>query len=515
MAFSPAEHKKAQGDQARPTLLWLRRDLRLADHPALASALYAGRPVIPVYIWDEVDAALLGAAPRWRLARSLEALAADIKALGGRLILRKGAAEPTLRALIEETGAVAVHWSRYYEASAINRDKAVKSALKSGGVEARSFEGFLLREPFETTTKTGGFFKVYTPFQKAFSADYTPADALQRPSTWPAPSQWPESLDLSDLPLEAAMDRGAAVLARTVRAGETAALERLSRFVGGPEVGDDLSGLAAYHDRRDRLDLSGTSGLSQHLTLGEISPRRAWLAASAAVEREPKAEAGAAVFLKELIWREFAWHLAFHTPEIRSGNWRPEWDAFEWSDDPDAGGAPSPELSAWRQGRTGVAVVDAAMREIYVTGVMHNRARMIVGSYLTKNLLVHWRAGERWFADCLVDFDPASNAMGWQWVAGSGPDAAPFFRIFNPDTQAERFDPQGRYRARWLPERGEAGRSEALALDAAPEVDGAAFFEACPRSWGLSPADPAPLPSLDLKAGRERALAAYQTLRRA
>lgn len=488
-----------------PTLLWLRRDLRLEDHPALQAAIDAGAPVIPVYIFDEVDGSQLGAAPRWRLSQSLRKLEASIAQLGGRLVLRRGGALATLRALIAETGARRVFWSRLYGADSIKRDSAVKAALSEMGIEVRSFEGFLLREPFRTAPKTGPFYKVYTPFMKALRAELSVASPILAPSRWPALDGPPPASETIDaLGLESAMARGAPIVARYAQVGEAAAAARLDVFLE--------TGLGAYHARRDRLDLrDATSRLGQNLAFGEISPRRVWRAAEARVAADGGARDGAKTFLDEIIWREFAWHLAHHTPRLRNGNWRSEWDAFPWRGEAEAGG----EIDAWRRGRTGVPVIDAAMRELYVTGTMHNRARMLVGSYLTKNLLVDWRVGERWFADHLIDFDPASNAMGWQWVAGSGPDAAPFFRIFNPETQAEKFDPQGAYVARWLPEAAPAqptfgAAAETAALDVA---EGRFFFDACPLSWALSPEDPYPKPMLSLKHGRERALAAYQTLR--
>jgi deoxyribodipyrimidine photo-lyase len=230
-----------------------------------------------------------------------------------------------------------------------------------------------------------------------------------------------------------------------------------------------------------------------NLTYGEISPRMVWHAAWQALHAGAQ---GAEVFLKELVWREFAWHLAWHTPRLLDANWRPEWDRFPWRGD-------NEDAKRWRRGMTGEPIVDAGMRELYVTGTMHNRVRMMVASYLTKHLMTHWRIGQRWFADCLIDWDPAANALGWQWTAGSGPDAVPFFRIFNPATQAEKFDPEGAYR-RWFIAgwNGEAAHADALA-----------YFDAAPRRWGLSAADAYPEAIVDLKAGRERALEAYQRLR--
>jgi deoxyribodipyrimidine photo-lyase len=311
-------------------------------------------------------------------------------------------------------------------------------------------------------------------------------EPLAAPAQLPAPASWPASDSLADWGLGRAMRRGAAVLGARVQAGETAALDRLHAFLGGP--------VATYADRRDRLDLPATSGLSDALATGEISPRTVWHAAQAALAR---GAAGAETFLKEIVWREFAYHLLWHTPHIAERNWREEWDSFPWSGDSEA-------AERWRRGMTGEPVIDAAMRELYVTGRMHNRARMLVASYLTKHLLTDWRLGEAWFRDCLIDWDPASNAMGWQWAAGSGPDAAPFFRIFNPASQAEKFDPDGAYRRGWVAE-----------LSPRPGADALAFFDAAPKSWGLRPGQPYPKPLVDLKTGRERALAAYKSLRAA
>jgi deoxyribodipyrimidine photo-lyase len=240
------------------------------------------------------------------------------------------------------------------------------------------------------------------------------------------------------------------------------------------------------------LDKDGTSGLSENLTHGEISARVCWHAGLRAMA---EGKAGAETFLKEVIWRDFAYHLIYHTPHITSRSWRPEWDGFAWNTD-----ATHPDVQAWMRGRTGLQAIDAAMREMYVTGRMHNRARMLVASYLTKHLLTHWKIGMDWFAECLVDWDPASNAMGWQWSAGSGPDATPYFRVFNPETQAEKFDPLGRYRRAWLAE-----------ISSQPPASALSFYEAIPRHWGLSPQDGYPAqPVVDAATGRRRALDAYE-----
>lgn len=465
-----------------PILWWVRRDLRLADNPGLAAAAASGRPVIPVFLDDEAVAAL-GAAPRWRLEAGLAAFAAALDSLGSRLILRKGPALPALERLISETGAGAVWWGRLYDPTAKARDTEVKAALKARGLDARSFAGHLLHEPWTVETGSGGFYRVYTPYWKAV-AGRDPDVPLRAPERIPAPAAWPASDRLADWRLGAAMNRGAAVVARHACVGEAAAQGRLGAFIANT--------VAGYAEARDRPDLPGTSKLSENLSLGEISPRTAWHAGQRArAEGKP----GAETFLKELVWREFSYHLLHHTPHIATRNWRSEWDHFPWQGD-------SAAAERWRRGMTGEPFVDAAMRELHVTGTMHNRGRMIVASYLTKHLLTHWKIGLDWFADHLIDWDPAANAMGWQWAAGSGPDATPYFRIFNPATQADKFDPKRAYRHRFIAE-----------LSPRPGAEALSFFDAVPRSWQLDPEAPYPSPLIDLAEGRKRALAAYQQAR--
>jgi deoxyribodipyrimidine photo-lyase len=463
-----------------PLILWVRRDLRLDDNPMLAAATADGRPLIPLFIADELVTGI-GAAPRWRWGLGVAAFAAALARRGSRLILRRGPALEVLRALVAETGASGVWWARLYDAPAVARDTAVKAALKAAGIEARSFPGHLLVEPWEVATRSGEPFKVYTPFWRAVSARDWPAP-LAAPRALRPPASWPATDRLEDWRLGAAMNRGAAVVAPHLAVGEAAAQARLAAFLA--------QGLADYASQRDRVDRPGTSGLSENFTYGEIGPRRAWAAVQARLAARP-GDPGPETWAKELVWREFAHHLAYHTPRLLTGNWRPEWDAFPWRPD-------NPDAERWRRGLTGEPIVDAGMRELYVTGRMHNRVRMIVASYLTKHLLTHWKVGLDWFAETLVDWDPASNAMGWQWVAGSGPDAAPYFRIFNPATQAEKFDPDRRYRRAWIAE----GQAD-------PPATARAFFAAVPRSWGLSAAAPYPRPLVDLAEGRARALAAY------
>lgn len=463
-----------------PILMWFRRDLRLSDNPALHAAAETGRPVIPVFLNDEC-VAKLGAAPKWRLGLGVDALAHALRERGSRLVLRRGPAYDALRALAAQTGARSVWWGRLHDPDSKRRDTGVKAALRADGLDARSFGGHLLFEPWQVQTGQGRFYQVYSPYWRAVRDREVP-EPLPAPSRLPVPETWPDSDRLCDWALGRAMNRGAEVVAQHVTVGEAAAQARLGAFVA--------QRIEHYQARRDFPALQATSGLSENLSLGEISPRRVWHAGQRALA---EGKAGAETFLKEIVWREFAWHLIHHTPHITERNWRDGWDSFAWRTTPDDG------FLRWQQGRTGIVMIDAAMRELYVTGTMHNRCRMLVASYLTKHMLMHWKLGMDWFADCLIDWDPASNAMGWQWAAGSGPDAAPYFRIFNPDTQAEKFDRAGDYRRRWLAE-----------FSPDPPSDARDFYRAIPRSWALSPDMPAPEPLVGLAQGRARALAAYE-----
>ena len=461
-----------------PLILWFRRDLRLADHPMLAAALRAGCPLIPVFVLDPETEAL-GAAPKFRLGLAIASFVEALERLGTRLILRRGPATQVLRDLCAETGALGVMWSRLYDPVSKARDQGVKAALKAEGRVAVSHAGHFLHEPWTVQTGQGASYRVYTPFSKALWSRPVPP-AAPPPRHWPSPEFWPASDRLERWHLCRAMQRGAAVVLPHQTVGEAAAQDRLARFLEGP--------IGTYKARRDYLGEDATSGLSENLALGEIGPRQVWHAGWRAMQ---DGAPGAEHFLKELLWREFAGHLMYHSPQMATQNWRPDWDAFPWRGD-------NPDAEAWRRGQTGEPLVDAAMREMYVTGRMHNRARMIAASYLTKHLLTHWRVGLDWFAECLTDWDPASNAMGWQWVAGSGPDAAPYFRIFNPATQAETWDKDGSYRRRWLAE-GQSNPPQ-TALD---------YYRAAPLAWRLDPAAPSPRPIIVLSEGRARALASF------
>ncbi len=467
-------------ENSKPIILWFRRDFRLSDHPALFEASKSGRPIIPVFVYDEV-VETFGAAPKWRLGQAVDYFVDHLSQTGSKLILRRGNAAEVLLALARQTGAQDVWWIRAYDPDAILRDSSVKKTLKASGLGARSFHGHVLFEPWAISTNQGGYFKVYSPMWRAVKDIEVPApepasDVLR------VPEVWPDSENIKDWDLGIEMNRGAQVLASKACVGETAAFERLDDFLKD-RIGE-------YKIRRDYLAEHATSHLSENLAWGEIGPRTVW---HAGLRAHQEGLRGAEHFLKELVWREFAYHLVYHTPRITRDNWRPEWDSFPWSEVDDEA------VLRWKQGRTGVGLVDAAMREMYVTGHMHNRARMIVASYLTKHMMKHWRIGQKWFEDCLIDWDPAANAMGWQWVAGSGPDAAPYFRIFNPETQAQKFDPGERYIQRFVAE---------IAPEPGPEA--LAFFDVCPRIWGLSPNDRYPKPIVGLAEGRLRALAAYQ-----
>lgn len=455
----------------RPVIVWLRRDLRLVDNPALLAASQTGRPVIPVFVRDPIFEAQ-GAAPLWRFGCALRFFANALQQQGSRMILRSGRALDQLQALMRETGACALYWNRSYDPDGIARDTEIKAHFAARGVDVQSFAGNTLMEPWQVKTKTGGHFRVYSPFWRALSVMEIPR-ALPAPQRLSAPENWPHSEALTDWELERGMQRGAAVVEPHLMVGERAAHNRLDQFL--------TDQLTQYAEGRDFPARAVTSGLSEPLTYGEISARQIWHVTVQAVGRGAGEK-----FLKELVWRDFAWHLTYHDPHILTQTWRQDWQAFPWNE-----GADHPYFRAWTQGRTGVDLVDAGMRELYVTGTMHNRVRMVAASYLTKHLRMHWRLGQQWFADTLVDWDPASNAMGWQWVAGCGPDAAPYFRIFNPDTQQQKFDKSNAYCRRWLGAHS-------------------GFEQAAPLSWQVAQKARPLTPVVSLPEGRAAALAALE-----
>jgi len=438
--------------------MWFRLDLRLADNDALDRALAEHAAVVPVFIWspEEEGAWPPGAASRWWLNQSLAQLQAELERRGSRLIIRRGPAEEELRTLAADCGATAVFWNRRYEPAVIARDRALKEHLPERGIEAESCPGNLLFEPWTIHNLSGKPFQVFTAFGRRCVRMAAPPQPKPAPAQIPAAALWPRSLAICDLGLEPKID-WAAGLRETWQPGEAGATARLAAFLDGA-VGN-------YGAGRDRPDLTGTSRLSPHLHFGEISARQIWHAAQRIHDSEP--------YLRQILWREFAHHLLFHFPGTPNEPLRPEFRAFPWRVD-------AKMLKAWTQGRTGYPLVDAGMRELWHTGWIHNRVRMVVASFLVKHLLIPWQEGAAWFWDTLVDADLANNTMGWQWTAGCGADAAPYFRIFNPTLQAEKFDPAGAYVRRWVPELGSTKY---------------------------------PLPIVNHEAARERALAALVTMK--
>jgi deoxyribodipyrimidine photo-lyase len=422
------------------TLVWFRQDLRLADHPALAAAHAAGGAVIPVYVHApaEEGAWAPGGASRWWLHHSLASLSEDLARAGSRLVLRAGERSLTeLLAVAQASGAERVVWNRRYEPLAIRRDSEIKQALRAHGLAVESYNGALLREPWEVETQNGDPFQVFTPFWRRCLALGDASEPRPAPKRLAAPASAPPGLELEDLDLLPRI-AWAGGLATAWTPGRAGALRQLERFLA--------NGFVDYAAQRNRPDLEGTSRLSAHLHYGEIGPREIWHAAREFARVHGLADQWRqAQFASELGWREFAYHLLFHFPQTPDTPLRAKYARFPWRTDPSA-------LAVWQRGMTGYPIVDAGLRELWHTGWMHNRVRMIVASFLVKDLLISWVDGARWFWDTLVDADLASNTLGWQWAAGCGADAAPYFRIFNPLLQGAKFDPNGDYVRRWVPE---------------------------------------------------------------
>ncbi len=418
------------------TLVWFRDDLRLADHAALSDAAEDPDGIVALYVLDEVspEARPLGGAARWWLHHSLSRLRESLAALGVPLILRRGAAAEVVPAAIAECGASRVTWNRRYGAER-EIDAGLKARLRAEGTGADSFHGGLLFDPTQIRTQTGGPYRVYSAFWRACLAAPAPAAPLPTPESLRCAGVQPASDDLDDWRLLPTRPDWAGEIAERWTPGEADALVRLERFLEDRAQG--------YARGRDFPSEEVTSELSPSLRWGEISPRTIW-------HRAVASGADVGGFLSELGWREFAWHTLFRHTDLHTRPLDERYAAFPWqdADDPTAADA----LRAWRTGRTGFPLIDAGMRELWRSGTMHNRVRMVVASFLTKNLLIDWRIGEAWFWDTLVDADAASNPFNWQWVAGCGADAAPYFRVFNPRTQQEKFDRGGSYVDRWAPE---------------------------------------------------------------
>ncbi len=474
----------------RCALLWLRRDLRLADNPALLHASVNATETIPVFIHspDDDGAWSSGAASRWWLHHSITALDTALRPYGSRLIVRQGPALVTLRQLIADTGATLVTWNRLYEPASIARDTLIKTMLTEEGIEVQSHNAALLFEPWTIRNAQQQPYRVFTAFWRTAQLQL---DRLEPPARAPrqlsGPAKWPSSLTIDELELlpQIRWDSGFAL---RWQPGEAGALKQLKRFARSA---------SHYRTARERPDLPGTSSLSPHLHFGEIGPRQIF--AGLQLQAPPAAAADSlASFARELGWREFAHHLLFHFPQTPDEPLDRRFLAWRWR-------RSTQDLRAWQRGLTGYPIVDAGMRELWHTGWMHNRVRMIVASFLTKNLQLHWLEGARWFWDTLVDADLANNTLGWQWTAGCGADAAPYYRIFNPVLQAEKFDPDRRYLRQWVPELTalpdrwihQPWAAPAAVLADARVVLGATY----------------PRPIVDLQQSRGDALAAYAAIR--
>ena len=475
-----------------PIVVWFRVDLRLADNAALHDAVKTGRPLACLYVFEEgtPDIREPGGAKRWWLHHSLEAFDKSLRDLGTRLIVRQGGALEAIDELVAEVQADAVVWNRRYGAGEMQTDDTIAAALNERGIITRSYAGHLLHEPDEFRTKTGGHYKVYTPFYNAFASQIDIGEPYPAPKGINGIGGNLASEPIASLGLLPTAPDWSGGMREAWVPGEAAAHERLSEFTSG--------GLDGYAEGRDIPAIDGTSRLSPHLAVGEISPRHAWIAANEADAPEGDAE----TFRKEIAWREFSYHLLHHNPDMPRENVSRQFDAFPWADVDEA---LRQKIRAWEKGQTGYPIVDAGQRQLWHIGWMHNRVRMITASFLIKHLLVDWRHGEEWFYDTLVDWDAANNSNGWQWVAGSGADAAPFFRVFNPILQGEKFDPDGAYVREWVPELADMPSKHIHAPWKAADT---VLTKARVRLG-----ETYPNPIVDHASARKRALAAYAEMR--
>ena len=468
-----------------PAIVWFRRDLRLSDNPALMAAVQSERPLILLYIYETNLDRPLGAAKKVWLHHSLKALSDSIEEKGAKLILREGPAEAILDDIIKQSGAEAVYWNRRYEADGIERDSNIKASLKEAGLSVKTFNGSLLSEPWEVKTQSGGYYKVFTPYWRAASQIVGPRVKAMPPMNPPQSlTPFKKKLAMDELGLlPKTLDWDDKIIADW-QPGEAGAMKRLKSFLDGP--------VKDYKDARNiPSNTKGTSRLSPHLSAGEISPKQIWEAA-----REGKHNADK--FLSEIGWREFSYVLLYHNPKLAEENYKSDFDNFEWKSDDKA-------LEAWTKGETGYPFVDAGMRELWQTGWMHNRVRMVVASFLIKHLLIDWRDGEDWFWDTLLEADPAANSASWQWVAGSGADAAPYFRIFNPFGQGEKFDEEGGYVRKYVPELKDLPDKYIQTPWEAPK-------EVLEKA-GVTLGKTYPKPIVEHKPARERALERYKNSR--
>jgi len=478
----------------QPIIVWFRRDLRLRDHAALSAAAAMGAPLIPVYIHDdEIQRGLaLGGAGRWWLHESLKALDSDLRRRGSRLVLARGPALDVLCDLARETSAGAIYWSRGYEPGAVKLEGALNRALEGAGVRCRRFSGSLLFEPEDIRPEGGAPIHVFSQFQKACMKLPAPGKSLMAPPSLPRVPEGVESDILEGWKSQPSQPDWAAGIAAAWTPGETGARARLD--------GLRCDRLRDYASAREIPGIDGTSHLSPHLRFGEISPRDVWntVTLAAAGARDDALAAGRVRFLTALVWRDFSHHLLFHRPQLISSPFRTGFAKFPWRSD-------EAQMKAWQEGRTGIPIVDAGMRELWTTGWMHHRVRVIAASFLVKHLLLPWRAGADWFRDTLVDADPASNALNWQRVAGCAAAAAPLGRVINPVTQARNLDPDGAYVKSWVPE---LVKLSAKRIHAPWKASEKVLAEARVRLG-----ETYPKPIVDLAEARKRALAAYETIK--
>ncbi|MEE2691751.1 MAG: deoxyribodipyrimidine photo-lyase [Pseudomonadota bacterium] len=477
--------------ETQPIIVWLRRDLRLADNPAMHAARESGAPVVPVFVFDEEEAFAPGGAAKWWLHRSLRALSVDLTAAGSRLVLRRGRGAETVAEIARSLNASAVFWNRRYAPAHVAADKKLKADLTAAGVEAKSFSAALLREPWEVETKAGAPFRVYSPFWKVLRAAGPSREARPSLRKIRGLPKSPFTEDLDSWGLQPVHPDWAWEFAEVWRPGEAGAHEALKAF---------LDETAEYYARdRDRPDREATSRLSPHLAFGEISPLQVWRATHARIEAGELDREVGEKFLSEIGWREFSYHLLYFNEGLEAAPLRAEFAALPWRKDKKG-------FAAWTKGETGFPVVDAGMRQLWRTGWMHNRVRMLVASFLVKDLLIPWQDGASWFWDTLVDADPANNSASWQWVAGCGADAAPFFRIFNPVTQGEKFDPHGAYVRRFVLELSQAPDKFIHKPWEAPKDDLA--------SVGVTLGKTYPARIVDHAFARTRALEAFRSIRK-
>jgi deoxyribodipyrimidine photo-lyase len=476
-----------------PALVWFRDDLRIADNPALYHARESGKPVICLYIFEENETLLpLGGASKWWLHHSLKALNEELKKLGGSLILRRGQAEEILKDVLENSGADCVYWNRRYEPNAVELDTSIKTALKEQDIEVQSFNANLLTEPWTIKTKSDAFYKVFTPYSKAVRKSLDIEKPLPKMEKLDFFEKNLTTDTLEDWNLLPTKPNWADTIAKTWKPGSNNAHERLKHFIDND--------LTDYKTSRDDPAGDKTSRMSPYLKFGEISPKQIWYAVDHAASSENLDDESVFTYQQELIWREFSYNLLFNSEDLKNKNFHEKFDAFPWADMRKA----KSDLKAWQKGQTGYPVVDAGMRQLWQTGWMHNRVRMIVGSFLVKHLLIHWSEGEKWFWDTLVDADSASNTASWQWVAGTGADAAPYFRIFNPILQGEKFDKKGEYVRRFVPELTKLPNKYIHKPWEAPDD--------ILKKAGITLGETYPKPIIAHKKARERALAAYKEI---